>query len=89
VSETRTESGPVRIGDDWAGVFIRGDRAFAYALALDAVLEASSGDLDVAIDRLNLRALMDLLTSCTGPCTDAAVLLAAPPTTANPTPEDR
>ena len=27
----RIETGPVKFGDDWSGVFIRGDDALAYA----------------------------------------------------------
>src|SRR4051812_37513084 len=30
----RVESGPVQFGDDWPGVFIRGDNALFFALAL-------------------------------------------------------
>ena len=33
----RVESGPVKFGDDWAGVFLRGDDALAVALELDLV----------------------------------------------------
>lgn len=34
----RAETGPLRFGDDWPGVFIRGDNAAHYAHALDVVL---------------------------------------------------
>lgn len=33
-AEQRVESGPIRFGDDWPGVFIRGDDAAMYALHL-------------------------------------------------------
>jgi hypothetical protein len=32
---SRVESGPVRIGDDWPGTYIRGDEAYYYAHALE------------------------------------------------------
>jgi len=34
----RVETGPVKIGDDWPGVFIRSDNAVNYAMCLEAVL---------------------------------------------------
>lgn len=32
--EPRVETGPVRFGDDWPGLFIRGDNAASFAMAL-------------------------------------------------------
>ena len=37
----RVETGAIQFGDDWPGVFIRGDMAFGYAMALEAVLNPS------------------------------------------------
>ena len=34
----RVETGPIMFGDDWPGVFIRGDNAHYYAMALQTVL---------------------------------------------------
>lgn len=34
----RVETGAVQFGDDWPGVFIRGDNAAFYSMAIDAVL---------------------------------------------------
>jgi hypothetical protein len=34
----RAETGPMKFGDDWTGIFIRGDNAAGFAIALDAVL---------------------------------------------------
>lgn len=34
----RVETGPVRFGDDWKGVFLRGDYAIPMGMALDAVI---------------------------------------------------
>lgn len=30
----RVESGPIQFGDDWPGLFLRGDSAFAFAIEL-------------------------------------------------------
>ncbi len=35
---TRPETGPMQFGDDWPGVFIRGDNAAYYARAIDILL---------------------------------------------------
>jgi hypothetical protein len=35
----RAETGRMKFGDDWPGVFIRGDNAGAYGLALQQVLD--------------------------------------------------
>lgn len=58
----RIETGRHQHGDDWPGVFIRGDNAFAFGLALDLAI-GELGD-----DRFELVALYDLrklLQSCT------------------------
>lgn len=39
---SRPESGTMKFGDEWTGVFLRGDDAFGYAVALEALMEASS-----------------------------------------------
>lgn len=35
----RVETGAVQFGDDWPGLFIRGDNAFALAINVQALLE--------------------------------------------------
>ncbi|QSR18424.1 hypothetical protein [Novosphingobium sp. KA1] len=55
----RIETGVVQIGDDWPGVFIRGDNAFAYAMALQSVLD---GRKDVFAEA-SVRGLLNLLQS--------------------------
>ena len=72
----RPETGAMRFGDDWTGVFLRGDDALSYALALKNILERTSRvltatepteiDTDV-LDRMNLSGLVDLLLSCEHP----------------------
>ena len=55
----RIGTGPLQIGDDWPGVFIRGDDALGYVSAFrllrDAGLLVAGGPLD---------SLLTLLASC-------------------------
>lgn len=44
----RPETGPMRFGDDWTGVFIRGDTAAWYALKLQEA--AALAEDDTAFD---------------------------------------
>ena len=78
----RAETGPVRFGDDWAGVFIRGDEAFSRALQMDAVAEHYEGLADGDFSgkgmlAINIQGFADLLRSCTEPCEARAIHLAA------------
>lgn len=61
----RMESGPVQFGDDWPGVFLRGDNAMAYAMYLRNVAEViECNDPGHAFDALQLRWLADELSGC-------------------------
>ncbi|MDB4278112.1 hypothetical protein N9917_00630 [Deltaproteobacteria bacterium] len=40
----RPETGPMQFGNDWGGVFIRGDNAAGFGLHLKMVLEKSTAD---------------------------------------------
>ena len=55
----RVESGPIRFGEDWAGLWLRGDSCFAYALALRAE-RSQKGD---AFSRAGLDGLLTALES--------------------------
>ena len=37
----RPETGPMRFGDDWTGLFIRGDNALGYAVYLRVLLDTN------------------------------------------------
>lgn len=67
----RVETGPVRIGDDWVGLFIRGDSAGALARELERLLcrqpQLEGFQEKLALD--HLRSLIELLKS-----TDEGVL---------------
>lgn len=41
----RIETGVVQFEDDWPGVFIRGDDAFAFTMALDSLVLAGSDSM--------------------------------------------
>jgi hypothetical protein len=58
----RIETGPIQFGDDWPGVFIRGDNAMHYAMLLTFALKHEI-DAD-ALSKEVLRALVRLLASC-------------------------
>lgn len=57
--EERIESGPTQFGDDWPGVFIRGDSASHFAHTLRRILSDYPRSLDKAV----LESLASLLES--------------------------
>lgn len=42
----RLETGTVQCGDDWPGVFIRGDQAMHYAMVLETMIEQLGAAVD-------------------------------------------
>ena len=52
--ETRVETGPGQFGDDWPGVFIRGDQAGYYGMLLQMAMDGVSMP---AIYKMQLRSL--------------------------------
>ena len=59
--DKRVETGPLQFGDDWPGVFIRGDNAAFYAFALSQYLE--EGD-KAWLAASQVRDLIRLLQGC-------------------------
>ena len=57
----RPETGAMQFGDDWPGVFIRGDDAMHYAMSLRAFLNGYDNDVPT---RSALVGFIDLLSSC-------------------------
>lgn len=55
--EPRVETGPVQFGDDWPGVFIRGDNAFFYARGLERLIR----ETEDPISTLGFRGLQRIL----------------------------
>lgn len=64
--DERIETGPVQFGDDWPGVFIRGDNAFWLAGCCDTLLAAlpSADDIATIVARSGLEGLRRTLASC-------------------------
>jgi hypothetical protein len=58
----RPESGPMQFGDDWPGVFLRGDFAGPMSWMLDSVLRKGEGASKM--HELHLRAFVSVLGSC-------------------------
>lgn len=57
----RPETGPMQFGDDWPGVFIRGDNAFHFAMTLDLVLKNFGDQMHPLMERAVLEGLMKTL----------------------------
>ena len=62
VGMIRMESGPVQFGDDWPGIYLRGDNAMGIAIFLDAITDVLP-KLD-PISAIRLRETARLLRSC-------------------------
>lgn len=58
--DKRVETGVTQFGDDWPGVFIRGDSAMHYGMTL-AWLD---GQLTDPLQKITLAGLRELLLSC-------------------------
>jgi hypothetical protein len=56
---TRPETGPIQFGDDWPGIFIRGDNAMGYANLLEEAAKHVP-----QFDGGLIRGLVDTLRSC-------------------------
>jgi hypothetical protein len=57
--DDRVETGPVQFGDDWPGVFIRGDNAAMYAFSLQSLLDGHDDPIAAAV----VEGLVQTLTS--------------------------
>lgn len=64
--DSRPESGPMQFGDDWPGVFIRGDNAMGYSMALESIAQrlTENDQHNAILELMTLRGLVDLLKSC-------------------------
>lgn len=62
---TRPETGPMQFGDDWTGVFLRGDYAGPMAFMLQMLLDrAEKAGIIGAIEAAPLRGLAADIASC-------------------------
>jgi hypothetical protein len=57
----RIESGPLQFGEDWPGLYLRGDSALGYAQSLSAALDKNRLN---SVDRIVLQGLLEELQSC-------------------------
>jgi hypothetical protein len=60
---SRPETGPMKFGDDWPGVFIRGDNAFAYLHGIRHLQAMLKDKPEVGKSSL-IEGLAKLLASC-------------------------
>jgi hypothetical protein len=58
----RVETGAIQFGNDWPGVFIRGDNAAAYAMDLRRMLEHIPDEC--IFTRASIGGLINTLESC-------------------------
>jgi hypothetical protein len=62
IEEERPETGPMKFGDDWRGLFIRGDNAFYYWTLLIATIKClDTKDQEQQLRARQLERLRDLL----------------------------
>jgi hypothetical protein len=64
LDDVRPETGPMQFGDDWPGVFIRGDDAIGYASALRRAVEKLAEVDSPSVNAARLADLVELLGSC-------------------------
>jgi hypothetical protein len=64
LDNARPQTGPMQFGDDWPGVFIRGDDALGYALAVRRAVERLAEVDSSSVDVSRLANLVELLGSC-------------------------
>lgn len=64
----RAETGPMRFGDDWSGVFVRGDDCAGCLVYLQTVLMGNTSLS--AMDRMYLNAVVGILSGSREPVED-------------------
>lgn len=66
-NNTRVETGIVQFGNDWPGVFIRGDNAMGYALSLENLFTNDRDGFPMVdpLQKINVDELIKLLHAAT------------------------
>ena len=59
----RIESGPTQFGQDWPGLFLRGDECLGYALALQEFLKRNPIQDNHTIEDAPVKGLLEMLRS--------------------------
>ena len=62
-TEKRPETGPMRFGDDWPGVFIRGDHALKFVVVLEEIMSIYNVTLSPVYNAA-YEEIVDTLRSC-------------------------
>lgn len=63
--DKRVETGPIQFGEDWPGLFIRGDNAFAHVVGLVDVYKKMLANPGISrLDLMRLRGIIRDLCSC-------------------------
>lgn len=62
--QVRPETGPMRFGEDWPGIFIRGDCAFGFAMSLQTLANKQLDPNIRSIYAAQAEALAKLLLAC-------------------------
>lgn len=60
----RAETGAMQFGNDWPGVFIRGDNAMLFSMTLEMVLKNHGERMSPLMERAVLEGLAKTLSSC-------------------------
>lgn len=61
----RVETGPVQFGDDWPGLFIRGDNAFGMKMVIDsAITQLDMTNPAAHLTKIQLEGISQTLGGC-------------------------
>lgn len=80
----RPETGPMRFGDDWPGVFIRGDNAGACALTVRRLMDVARRVNADPFLLVEAESVLRLFSSAIMPCPDAQKAVLLRPTAPTP-----
>ena len=60
----RVESGAVQFGNDWPGIFLRGDNTFGFLLAMKSFLDKTPEEMKKSFEYLTIKGYMQLFSEC-------------------------
>jgi len=63
IQDQRIETGVVQFGDDWPGVFIRGDDCFGYVMCFKGLIAKMTDEQKKSFDFKGVKKLFQLLYS--------------------------
>lgn len=65
--EERVETGPIQFGNDWPGVFVRGDSAGWYAFQLKRLIESQDYEFPFDVELMLRNLHSDMIGAVEGP----------------------